>query len=301
MNIRRPLSNGRDSRDLNEALEAYTSCQHAKSLFFWLILLFLLVQGAAFLVVDLGKTRWAIPPASSEHQSDFIRDDSGSPSQATWYHCSGVLVLDESAGSAELDSGSADSAMPEVVTPGAEGDSDSAGPGSDDELPDNGMGLPSEQTLRQAEALRGMVQVGLTTSKYILTFSVVMYSLCLLVALQVVLVGRLGGAADSTKAFLISLLLAIIVVPWTRMICGWAPGVMFNLAELEKAYWVKVLRPDGDILLLVKYYGRFVGFWLLALLLTLVAQSRSCHAERRIRARLETIEKPASASTETEI
>lgn len=288
MSIHERWSSRMSLREMNDALEAHSSFQHAKSLFFWLILIFLVVQAGAFWLVDLDKTRLAIPPAMDD-QGDVIWHDSTPNREPELVRFTAMHVVD-----AEVESDSAEGIaapeVPDIVTPAPESEAEITEPAIPEGLTEDEYVSPQEDAIRQARSIRGLVGIGLTTSMYILSFSVVMYCLCLFGSLQIALVGRLGGMTEGAKAFLVALLLAVIVVPWTRMMCGWAPGVMFNIAELEDAYRAKVLH--GDMLFLVKYYGRFVGFWLLAVLLTLVAQIRSCQAGRRIRTRIETLEGP---------
>ncbi len=109
-----------------------------------------------------------------------------------------------------------------------------------------------------------------------------LYCLTMLFALKVSLIGRLGGINHIARAFFLSLVFLVLLLPWQEFFGPVFKGVMFTPCELvsrcaeDKSVWEKVF-----------FYGRFVAYWLLALLLLLFAQIRSIRWARATLKRLE--------------
>ena len=113
------------------------------------------------------------------------------------------------------------------------------------------------------------------------------YCLSLLIGLKLALVGRLGGLTHSSKAFFLSLIVLVLVMPWLKFINVAIPTAMFGASEFaEKFARFQENKQDMDLLGFAAYYGRFCGLWLLAFLMLLMAQLRSFQAAKKIRLRL---------------
>ena len=119
---------------------------------------------------------------------------------------------------------------------------------------------------------------------YILTFVAVIYCLVLLIGMKLSLVGQLGGLADTSKAFFLSLIVMVLILPWQHTISSEIHGTLFTYKELTNSYLSLVNSDDPKQYAL--YYGRFVGLWGLTMLLLMAAQWRSHQAVRKIRRRL---------------
>lgn len=119
----------------------------------------------------------------------------------------------------------------------------------------------------------------------ILILASMLYCLTLLFSLKVSMLGRLGGINHVTRAFFHSLLLLVLLLPWQRIFGSMVVGAVFTPGELTQ--WSSV--EPSDILETTLYYLRFGGYWLLILLLLILAQIRSCRWANAILRRLEII------------
>jgi len=132
-----------------------------------------------------------------------------------------------------------------------------------------------------------IIAMVLDISNYVTPFCVIVYCLSLLIGLKLALVGRLGGLTQSSKAFFLSLIVLVLVMPWLNIIYVAIPTAMFGTSELaEKFSRFQENKQDMDPLGFAAYYGRFCGLWLLAFLLLLMAQLRSFQAAKKIKLRL---------------
>jgi hypothetical protein len=97
-----------------------------------------------------------------------------------------------------------------------------------------------------------------------------LYCLTILFAMKVSLIGRLGGINHIARAFFLSLLFIVLLLPWQLLFSPVFAGAMFTPTELMAA-----CQAQKTTLAQVSFYLRFVGYWLLVLLLLLTAQMRS--------------------------
>lgn len=112
-----------------------------------------------------------------------------------------------------------------------------------------------------------------------------LYCLTILFALKISMLGRLGGINHITRAFFLSLLALILLLPWQKIFGGVVMGAMFTSNEMVK--WLS--NKPSDILGLALFYLRFCGYWVLILLLLILAQIRSSRWAGAILRRLEII------------
>jgi hypothetical protein len=140
-----------------------------------------------------------------------------------------------------------------------------------------------------AEFLSGMTfeylswVIRIVNAVLILTAS--LYCLSMLFSLKVSMLGRLGGINHISRAFFLSLLMLVLLLPWQRIFGGIVPGAIFTPEELVEWSSAKA----GDIFDIVIYYLRFSGYWLLVLLLLILSQIRSIRWGKAILRRLEII------------
>ena len=112
-----------------------------------------------------------------------------------------------------------------------------------------------------------------------------LFCLAMFFSLMVSLIGRLGGINHIARAFFLSLIMFVLIVPWQELIDSSVIGVAYTPAELAK--WVSN-KGSGFVYTLL-YYLRFSAYWLLAALLLILSQARSARWTKAILRRLEII------------
>jgi hypothetical protein len=120
---------------------------------------------------------------------------------------------------------------------------------------------------------------------FILIPAACLYCLTMLFALKVSMIGRLGGINHIARAFFLSLIFFVLLLPWQVLFAPMFKGVMFTACELQSACNVA----DKGIVHTTLLYSRFTGYWLIALLLLLCAQIRSMRWARATLKRLEVV------------
>jgi hypothetical protein len=107
---------------------------------------------------------------------------------------------------------------------------------------------------------------------YILVFTITLYCLCLLFCLKISLLARLGGINHISRAFMLSLLVFVLVLPWQKFFGGVVTGLIYTPNELITA------RADvqgAKIITIALYYLRFCGFWAVVVAALVFSQARS--------------------------
>lgn len=119
----------------------------------------------------------------------------------------------------------------------------------------------------------------------ILLVTTVLYSMAMFFSLMVSLIGRLGGINHIARAFFLSLIMLVLIVPWQTVLGMHVPGLLYAPSELLA--WMAA---KSDALLdMVLYYLRFSGYWLIVFLLLIMSQVRSARWAKSILRRLEII------------
>ncbi len=121
---------------------------------------------------------------------------------------------------------------------------------------------------------------------FVLIPAAALYCLTMLFSLKVSLLGRLGGINHIARAFFLSLVMLVLLLPWQRFFCGIVVGAIYTPGELVRWYTVET---TGGIFGIIFYYLRFTGYWLLVLLLLIFSQFRSIRWAKAILRRLEVI------------
>jgi hypothetical protein len=119
----------------------------------------------------------------------------------------------------------------------------------------------------------------------LLILTAVLYCLCMLFCLKLSLIGRLGGINHISRALFLSLILAILLLPWQIVFDGIIPGVIYTPCELVK----RCVAETSGIFANALHYLRFTGYWLLAVLLLILSQLRSSKWTKATLRRLEVI------------
>jgi hypothetical protein len=121
---------------------------------------------------------------------------------------------------------------------------------------------------------------------FVLIIAAALYCLTLLGCLALSLLGRLGGMNHISRAFFLSLLFAVLLLPWHRFFGSAAVGAIYTAKELLPAVTEAGPETAFDSLL---YYLRFVVYWLIVVLILMAAQVRSIRWSKAILRRLEVI------------
>jgi hypothetical protein len=119
----------------------------------------------------------------------------------------------------------------------------------------------------------------------VLVLATTLYCLTMLFSLKVSMLGRLGGINHITRAFFLSLLALVLLLPWQRVFSPVVVGAIFTPEEMVERFSYRIPGLFDSII----YYLRFCGFWLLIVLLLVLAQIRSSRWAGAILRRLEII------------
>ncbi len=127
------------------------------------------------------------------------------------------------------------------------------------------------------------IELTIKVCNFVLLAAAGLYCLTLLFSLKISLTGRLGGINHISRAFLLSLIMVFLLVPWQKTVGRTLVGAIYTPEELLNWYLVK----SDSIFKIVLYYLRFTGYWLLILLLLFLAQIRSSRWTKAVLKRLE--------------
>lgn len=119
----------------------------------------------------------------------------------------------------------------------------------------------------------------------ILIVAGILFALTVFFCLMVSLVGRLGGINHISRAFILALIMAALIIPWQRLFGSNVVGVAYGAEELLRWFDAKGAGTSEKIF----YYLRFCGLWLVVLLLLIMTQVRSVRWSKSIIRRLEII------------
>jgi len=119
----------------------------------------------------------------------------------------------------------------------------------------------------------------------VLILTATLYCLTLLFSLKVSMHGRLGGINHITRAFFLSLLMLVLLLPWQEVFGSVVTGAVFTPNEIVRWYSART----DDMLDKVLYYLRFSGYGVLMMLLLILSQIRSLRWAKAILRRLEII------------
>jgi len=120
---------------------------------------------------------------------------------------------------------------------------------------------------------------------FVLIPAAMLYCLTMLFSLKVSLLGRLGGINHISRAFFLSLVFLVLLLPWQKFFAGVVVGAIYTPQELLSSFVTRT----SNIFVATLYYLRFCGYWLLVLLLLIFSQLRSSRWAKAILRRLEVI------------
>jgi hypothetical protein len=120
----------------------------------------------------------------------------------------------------------------------------------------------------------------------ILIVTAALYCMAMFFSLMVSLIGRLGGINHISRAFFLSLIMLVLVVPWQRLLESSVIGVIYTPSDLVTWFASK---SESGIAGKVLYYLRFTGYWMVVMMLMIMSQTRSARWTKSILRRLEII------------
>jgi len=120
---------------------------------------------------------------------------------------------------------------------------------------------------------------------FIIILAAMLYCLTLLFSFKISLIGRLGGINHICRAFFLSLIMVIFLLPWQNLFGNIVMGAIYTPAELVK--WCTA--QNNGIFAAVIHYLRFTGYWLLIVLLLTFSLMRSSRWTKAILRRLEVL------------
>jgi hypothetical protein len=118
---------------------------------------------------------------------------------------------------------------------------------------------------------------------FVLILAAILYCLALIFGFEVSLVGRLGGIKNICRAFFLSLVMVVLLLPWQLIFGKIVLGAIYTTDELISRC---ADRPNG-IFSITFHYLRFTGYWVLILLLLILSHLRSSRWTKAILRRLE--------------
>jgi hypothetical protein len=133
--------------------------------------------------------------------------------------------------------------------------------------------VDSSDLERSVELLNGILIVG-----------VGLYCLAMFFSLMVSLIGRLGGISHISRAFFLSLILLMFVIPWQRLQMS-VVGVIYLPADLFDS----MANKSTSLMQTILHYLRFTGYWVVVMLVLLLSQTRSARWTNAMLRRLEII------------
>ncbi len=119
----------------------------------------------------------------------------------------------------------------------------------------------------------------------LLILAAVLYCLSMLFSLKISLIGRLGGINHISRAFFLSLIMVILLLPWQVVFDGIIAGMIFTPCELVRKCSAEI----SGIFAITFHYLRFTGYWLLVMLLLILSHLRSSKWTKATLRRLEVI------------
>jgi len=248
--------------DTTDCLEAIGVFRGWKNFLFVIIVLFLLLLQISFWLVDTGYIGTCEENGGDEAAvaAEVAREN--------------VQEIDEAAKKVAANANQTAEAIPQEQQP--------------PQQTDTPLGRAAEYLETQPKYLFGITFGHLAWLvrflNAVLILTATLYCLTMLLALKVSLIGRLGGINHICRAFFISLVMLVLLLPWQSAFGCVIKGAMYTPCEL-KACPAETSGIFGSIL----YYLRFTGYWLLIMLLLILSHVRSCRWTKAILRRLEVI------------
>ncbi len=296
------LSEGQNDQnklvDTTDSLEALSVFRGWKNLFFIIIFLCLLIIQACFWAFDLGMVKAKPAGPKSCITADQNIETSRSVLQAK-QDTENVTQKAEDANQPEQKTAAEkESEEVEKVKDTVEKASEDANIAVEDkqeEIAETAKALAAEKKTEKEkkESKEGFIpfkinfevySIILKIVNFILIPAAVLYVLTLLFCLKLSFYGRLGGVNHISRAFFLSLIMLVILLPWQLLFGNFTCGYMFTPTDILNSY-----QNLAGIFSVGFLYLRYVGYWIIILLLLIFAQSRGGRWSRVILKRLEVV------------
>jgi ABC-type multidrug transport system fused ATPase/permease subunit len=253
--------------DTTDCLEARGVFKGWKNTFFTLLILSLLLLQAAFWVVDLGLVATEEKVQCPE---TAVVAEEAEQAQAEVLETSKKVKAEAAETLKQAD----------VIKQAAEKVA------AEPNQPDAAAQQQTSKSIRFAFKLKTRHVRGLVRFLNFITIPLAaLYCLTMLFCLKVSLLGRLGGISHISRAFFLSLLFFVFLMPWQVVFKGPVLGAMYMPSELLDSCGAKA----GNIFCTVLYYLRFTGYWLLVMLFLIFSYVRSYRWAKTTLRRLEVI------------
>ena len=119
----------------------------------------------------------------------------------------------------------------------------------------------------------------------VLILAATLYCLTMLFGLKLSLIGRLGGINHICRAFFLSLVMLVLLLPWQMLFASIVVGAIYAPDELANRCTAEAAGIFGTVI----HYLRFTGYWAVVLLLLVLSQVRASRWTKAILRRLEVI------------
>lgn len=249
--------------DTTDCLEAVGVFKGWKNAFFLMTLLCLVLLQASFWLVDTGAVK-----AGGDHEKPVTAK---APEEKKTVTISKALPADANSAAAQIED-NIETAAAEV--------SEKAGTPAEEIIAKEAFWTDLRDHFK-FEDLAWAIRI----LNFILIPVAALYCLTMLFALKVSMVGRLGGINHIARAFFLSLLMLVFLLPWQLVFAKIFTGFIYTPEHLVTAFTAD----KSDIVLTLFYYLRFTGLWLLVLLFLILTQIRSARWANAMLRRLEVI------------
>lgn len=116
------------------------------------------------------------------------------------------------------------------------------------------------------------ISLGIRFFNFVAAFAAILYCLTMLFGLQISIMGRLGGINHICRAFFLSFIFAVLLLPWQKAIGPTVAGIIYSSQELSQWH---TNQKAADFIGHLIFYWRFSLYWLLGIFILLMAQIRS--------------------------
>lgn len=271
-----------DIVDTTDCFEAITAFKGVKNLLFVIILLCLLLLQAAFWANQLGfidKSDCTLTSSCSQ------QTDCDPLTQAANLDVDPIQPTDETTDQPETTGGPIDVeeavVIEETIADQAEKviqqtEDAEAQPADNlliaDEAAQTDQTAPKKSLAEKFRPMASHAACMIKVCNFTVVIAATLYCLILLMSLKISLCGRLGGISHISRAFIFSLYVLVFLIPWQTLLPGVVIGAVYTPHELFAGFNINA---DSSMPMVVLYYLRFTGMWLVVLLLLFCAQLRS--------------------------
>jgi hypothetical protein len=262
-----------DVVDTTDCLEAIGAFKAMKNLFFMVVFICLIVLQGIFWLNYLGyidASETSVEPAAAVVDVEIV--DVTSETEPAKVETGALIAADagETANDVTIKE-RAEKVVADVT--GGEKDTESEAASVEDAaLAEDTSEEASASALAKYMPKSQHAEIAIRICNFVLAISATIYCLILLMSLKISLIGRLGGISHISRAFFLSLIALVILLPWQCLFEGVVLGAIYLPAELFTKW---VLTDESTLICKIMYFARFSGMWAISLLFLLAAQVRS--------------------------